>query len=581
MKEALVMRTFKHLFAKTISLILCVSLLVCATVVPVMAAKPRTTNHSTVLTIEKIAGDILTYLENAKIPELLPENSALAGFEGFSDIGKIAFSVDLASFGANAKADVSLHYDAVSKRYAADITATLPNRAPFYASLYLDTKMLAVNCNELFGSNTYAVEWDMPEKMLDKFASSNFAKALGVTDKDIEAVKQSEVWQKFISPEFAQKWNGLFASYKNYVSGAEDLGKAMCAKASVTEESFKDAAAYAAKLNLATPEFKEILEKQFKEYTTVLERFAALAGESETLNEEDLQKALNMVEKIFENTDITYYLDREKMSMAGFTANMALDLKGDGEGTYQVKMEGDFADGYKIRVEILPIGAETAEPLVFDLGLSVNAAYKHTVWEAYLKQSYLTVTRNITATFDWNEANKAYTLTVKDGISQGDNKLPETVYQFAGGLAVSETSFAVSLDSLSVHEPAILLPLSETESVVLRAERERVQPLGLSFSYTAAEPVKAPNTYKNLLNLSEDEVYALIARVTLNAQKVANDFNKAVGVALYDESDDPRVKKLYAIDYDDYEDYAAWYSEEEFWQLVEEYQYHIDNNTSY
>ena len=76
-------------------------------------------------------------------------------------------------------------------------------------------------------------------------------------------------------------------------------------------------------------------------------------------------------------------------------------------------------------------------------------------------------------------------------------------------------------------------------------------------------------------------MYALIARVTLNAQKLANDFNKAVGVALYDESDDPRVKKLYAIDYDDYEDYAAWYSEEEFWQLVEEYQYHIDNNTSY
>lgn len=581
MKEALVMRTFKHLFAKTISLILCVSLLVCATVVPVMAAKPRTTNHSAALTIEKMAGDILTYLENAKIPELLPENSSLAGFEGFSDIGKITFSVDLASFGTNAKADISLHYDTVSKRYAADITATLPNRAPFYASLYLDTKMLAVNCNELFGSNTYAVEWDTPEKMLDKFASSNFAKALGVTDKDIEAVKQSEVWQKFISPEFAQKWNSLFVSYKNYVSGAENLGKAMCAKASVTEESFKETAVYAAKLNLATPEFKEVLEKQFKEYTTVLERFAALAGESETLNEEDLQKALNVAEKIFENTDITYYLDREKLNMAGFTANMALDLKGDGEDTYQVKMEGDFADGYKIRVEILPIGAETAEPLVFDLGLSVNAAYKHAVWEAYLKQSYLTVTRNITATFDWDEANKAYTLTVKDGISQGDNKLPETVYQFAGGLAVSETSFAVSLDSLSVHEPAILLPLSETESVVLRAERERVQPLGLSFSYTAAEPVKAPNTYKNLLNLSEDEVYALIARVTLNAQRLANDFNKAIGVALYDESDDPRVKKLYAIDYDDYEDYAAWYSEEEFWQLVEEYQYHIDNNASY
>lgn len=38
-------------------------------------------------------------------------------------------------------------------------------------------------------------------------------------------------------------------------------------------------------------------------------------------------------------------------------------------------------------------------------------------------------------------------------------------------------------------------------------------------SYAAAEPVKEPTTYKNLFTLSENEVYALIARVTLNAKK--------------------------------------------------------------
>lgn len=103
----------------------------------------------------------------------------------------------------------------------------------------------------------------------------------------------------------------------------------------------------------------------------------------------------------------------------------------------------------------------------------------------------------------------------------------------------------------------------------------------ISVSYAAAEPVKEPTTYKNLFTLSEDEVYALIARVTLNAKKLEDDFRKAVGVALYDEPVDPRVKKLYAIDYDDYENYAEWYSEEEFWDLVDEYQYYIDSNTSY
>lgn len=106
-------------------------------------------------------------------------------------------------------------------------------------------------------------------------------------------------------------------------------------------------------------------------------------------------------------------------------------------------------------------------------------------------------------------------------------------------------------------------------------------PIGISVSYAAAEPVKEPTTYKNLFTLSEDEVYALIARVTLNAKKLEDDFRKAVGVALYDEPVDPRVKKLYAIDYDDYENYAEWYSEEEFWDLVDEYQYYIDSNTSY
>ena len=101
------MKTFKHLLAKTVSLVLCVSLLAGATVIPVFAAKPRAINHNTVLTVEKIAEDIVTYLENAKMPELLPKDSALAGFEGFSNIGKVNFSIDLASFGANAKADIS------------------------------------------------------------------------------------------------------------------------------------------------------------------------------------------------------------------------------------------------------------------------------------------------------------------------------------------------------------------------------------------------------------------------------------------------------------------------------------------
>ena len=71
------MKTFKHLLAKTVSLVLCVSLLAGATVIPVFAAKPRAINHNTVLTVEKIAEDIVTYLENAKMPELLPKDSAI------------------------------------------------------------------------------------------------------------------------------------------------------------------------------------------------------------------------------------------------------------------------------------------------------------------------------------------------------------------------------------------------------------------------------------------------------------------------------------------------------------------------
>lgn len=575
------MKTFKHLLAKTVSLVLCVSLLAGATVIPVFAAKPRAINHNTVLTVEKIAEDIVTYLENAKMPELLPKDSALAGFEGFSNIGKVNFSIDLASFGANAKADISLHYDTVSNRYAADIAATLPNRAPFTASLYFDAKMLAVRCNELFGSNTYAVEWDTPENMLDKFASSNFAKALGVTDKDIATLKQSEVWQKFASPELAAKISDFLTAYKEYMAGAKEVDKALFAGASVTEETFKESEVYAAKLNLDAPEFKAAIEKLLEEYVAALNSFVSYAGETEALTEEDVQNALNTVEKLLENMDVTYYLDHGKLNMAGFAANMEFDLTEEGEGHYKVKMEGDFADGYKIHAEVYPVGTAITEPLIIDLGLSVNASYKHTVWEAYLKESYLTIARNVTAVLDYDETKKTYTLTVKDGAVREDTELSETVYQFAGGLDVSATSFAVSLESLSVHEPAIILPLSETESVLLREARDTVMPIGILVSYAAAEPVKEPTTYKNLFTLSENEVYALIARVTLNAKKLEDDFRKAVGVALYDEPVDPRVKKLYAIDYDDYENYAEWYSEEEFWDLVDEYQYYIDSNTSY
>ena len=583
------MKTFKHLLAKTVSLVLCVSLLAGATVIPVFAAKPRAINHNTVLTVEKIAEDIVTYLENAKMPELLPKDSALAGFEGFSNIGKVNFSIDLASFGANAKADISLHYDTVSNRYAADIAATLPNRAPFTASLYFDAKMLAVRCNELFGSNTYAVEWDTPENMLDKFASSNFAKALGVTDKDIATLKQSEVWQKFASPELAAKISDFLTAYKEYIAGAKEVDKALFAGASVTEDTYKDVEVYAIKAKGGSPEVTAAVKAYAQNqvaYMTTIETF--LGNTDQSIAEETIEQFSEFMETALDGLDMTYYLKRDDMSLAGLTALCDMDFRellGMEQAVVEATIDMDCTDGaYDIRVEyMLPDDSDEKIPMVMTLGLKPSYTYKHTVWDAYLTVGTQDINiLNIIAKFDHDETAKAYTLTFRIGSPYSNNSEDsEVVYQFAGGLDVSATSFAVSLESLSVHEPAIILPLSETESVLLREARDTVMPIGISVSYAAAEPVKEPTTYKNLFTLSENEVYALIARVTLNAKKLEDDFRKAVGVALYDEPVDPRVKKLYAIDYDDYENYAEWYSEEEFWDLVDEYQYYIDSNTSY
>lgn len=584
------MRTFKHLLTKTVSLFLCASLLVSATVIPVFAAKSRVNKQETVRTVEKIAKDILTYIENAERPALLPQNSAIAGFEGFSNIGKLGFSVDLASFGANAKADVSLHYDTVSNRYAADITATLPNRAPFNASLYLDTKMLAVRCSELFGSNTYAIEWDTPDNMLAKFASSNFAKVLGVTDKDIAAIKQSEVWQKLASPELAAKISDLLTAYKDYAAGAKEIDKAMLAGAAVTEDTYKDTEVYAIKAKGSSPEVTAAVKAYAQNAVAYNNALQLLLGNPDQMvTEEMIGQVSSFLETALSGMDMTYYLKRDDMSLAGLTALCNLDFRElfeKEQAVIEATLDMDCTGGaYDIRMEyLLPDENGAKVPMVATLGLKPSYAYKHTVWDAYLTVGIQDINiLHITAAFDYDEVGKAYTLTFRVGSPYNNTADSETVYQFAGGLDVSSTSFAVSLDSLSVHEPAIVRRMSETESILLRPARNYVQPIGISVSYTAAEPVKEPNAYKNIFNLSEDDVYALVARATLNAQTLADDFNKAVGIALYDvdEPADPRVKKLYAIDYDDYEDYAAWYSEEEFAQLVEDYQYYIDSNTSY
>lgn len=44
---------------------------------------------------------------------------------------------------------------------------------------------------------------------------------------------------------------------------------------------------------------------------------------------------------------------------------------------------------------------------------------------------------------------------------------------------------------------------------------------------------------------------------------------------------DPKVKKYYAISYDDYEMYADQYTKEEFEAMVDEYVYRVNIGSSY
>ncbi|MGN1122684.1 MAG: hypothetical protein ACI4RV_09990, partial [Eubacteriales bacterium] len=130
---------------------------------------------------------------------LVPKQSSLTSFEGFSNIGTVSFSIDLAPLGSDLKADVTLAYDLSDTQYLADVVLYLANRAPLSAQLYADGSKLTVRCDELLGAGkVYGIKLDTPDAMLQKFSESALAGMLGITPDTVQEFQNSDWWQMLV-----------------------------------------------------------------------------------------------------------------------------------------------------------------------------------------------------------------------------------------------------------------------------------------------------------------------------------------------------------------------------------------------
>ena len=162
----------------------------------VSSAATIASNYSAnTLTEEKISKLVKTIVENQQqIPYcIVPENSSITTFKGFQDKGEISLNLDLTPMNLDAGANILLKYDLTRPAYELQLLLTLKGEQALYLEVYYtDSSKLIIRCPELLGEGkTYGILLSDPDAMLDKFAASEIAKALGISKENIETIKEN------------------------------------------------------------------------------------------------------------------------------------------------------------------------------------------------------------------------------------------------------------------------------------------------------------------------------------------------------------------------------------------------------
>ncbi len=531
----------------------------------------------------------LMRIETDMYDVITPKKNAVASFEGLSRTGAFMLSVDFKPNGINFRVDILVAYDKRTGEYVAEPTLYFADGSTLAAQLYTNGEILTLRVDELFGyGKTYAVKLEDTETMFTKFRDSALAKALGVDAASVDdaIAELPEIEQVFeFLVKYMKETQELSGSSNEMTKKLLETAEMTFGEETITLLSGKDTEVYSANIRYDMDAYmlfmKEMMRNLFAEYPFV--------GDLDMTAELDVLSFGNMVQ--------TVYFDRKTTRPVSNRVVFSASVEEEGQKMLMDFYANSEADENALRTTVsMAVGENEQDKMDMDVAfdIAMEEHYKYTSWSGAMTMTDLSDEQSeqpivINYTLICDERSGRYTLTLS---------LPRSGFYvdiiIEGDLIISETDFHFSLDTIKMCSPemdltemyAEMLGISNQEmtemaeqygiQLINPAIEESVAIPDISLSYVGRAEIKAPKKYTMLFDMTEEEIFAFIARIKLNGKRLVEKLDKALT-----PKNASKVKKVYALRYEDYPLYADQYTPEEFIALVSNYRTYIDTNTSY
>ena len=421
--------------------------------------------------------------------------------------------------------------------------------------LYLSSKALTTE------DKAYGIKFDSIENLAKKFDESSFAKILGlpenaakaffeengITDEYIKNV--AEAYKKFAQVSegytFDYIYDRLLRAYEPYYGEIkEETVDVNGVKTDVLTLSMNvNKEMLLSSINVYTDIYMEILGAQNEFYTAIVpESMKETVLPMITASKEDFVTLFGEAKDAIDEASGTVTLSIDRKTGLAVMAKGNIDVTSYGE-----KVNVDVTE--YIGDDITYTGSVTAdgETQVLSGRLYRDETENGTKLALEMTLGEGEDAKTLEVGLDTQKAEKSYKFYINDSESMTDISVN-------GTYDISDTVFALTVDS------------------VYGAGEETA--LGISYKFDLNRKPEMPSEKEDLLELSEDGVYALIGRISSSAQKLSGMF----------EGEEPSPELEYTpeaeynpISYDDYELYSEHYTYEEFCEFADVYNMAIAN----
>ncbi len=430
--------------------------------------------------------------------------------------------------------------------------------APLDVALYVDQKQLVLSSDAFLGEGSaYSLTFDTPENLAKAFDASAFAKVFGLPEGTAAAFLE----EYGLNDAYFASASAAIEAYQKKLTELENA---------VETDIYALLAPYFGEVTEDTITFGETPTKVIGVAITsndaligdLLDWYVAYYQESMAAQTELISA---LCPEALREDFLTSYMESQpnieelrktlEESLAGFSMNLV-------EVVYLDKATGRALSSHTtgtVTVDGAAMAVEYTATLADGIGFTGTVSVEESVlyFDGSLRcdatGAFLDITANdggeAQIAFEINKAEESYKLYMT---TSENNREPLEVFSVDGILNYSDKFFEMSIDSVLTDG--------------------NVTPFGFTLAFTTEPDIKAPKQAKDILSLTEDEVYAIVGRFGTALGNAAGAFAPQEDEP-YDDTEGVIVPdfEYVPITYDDYDEFAEYYTYEEFCAFVDAY----------